>query len=201
MTCLLLPLLLAVECATGAAVDAINLHPVGGRSVELPTVRALAGAMDGLKDFHGLSVPEGADRRALYHSSFRTIMTYAMTLADLDAEFRRAVSKSSGSIKVDKRLNFEGFCEGSFVWGSVRSEGGWGWNGVRDQHRATMVLTQGTSHGHMVCSRRYTFSPTLLILALAVDVQMPNEKLIHVMMDYAGPQTTICQLKYWVDFH
>eukprot|EP00326_Haptolina_ericina_P020829 CAMPEP_0181200042 /NCGR_PEP_ID=MMETSP1096-20121128/17530_1 /TAXON_ID=156174 ORGANISM="Chrysochromulina ericina, Strain CCMP281" /NCGR_SAMPLE_ID=MMETSP1096 /ASSEMBLY_ACC=CAM_ASM_000453 /LENGTH=70 /DNA_ID=CAMNT_0023290327 /DNA_START=123 /DNA_END=335 /DNA_ORIENTATION=+ len=70
-------------------------------------------------------------------------MTYAMTLADLDAEFRRAVSKSSGSIKVDKRLHFEGF----------------------------------------------------------LDVQMPNEKLIHVMMDYAGPQTTICQLKYWVDFH
>ena len=61
------------------------------------------------KDFHGLPLPEGLDRRNLYHSSFRTIATYAMPLADLDTEFRKLVTRATATIKDDKRRNFEGY--------------------------------------------------------------------------------------------
>ena len=43
-------------------------------------------------DFHGLPLPEGKDKRVLYQSSFRTLATYAMPLADLDSEMRKLLS-------------------------------------------------------------------------------------------------------------
>ena len=35
---------------------------------------------------------------------------------------------------------------------------------------------------------------------VAVDVVLPDETVIHVLMDVCMNQPSICQLKYWVDF-
>jgi hypothetical protein len=59
-------------------------------------------------DFHGLGHPEGVDRKMLYQSSYRSITTYAMPIANLANEFKRRVSASSATIKDDSRTNFEG---------------------------------------------------------------------------------------------
>ena len=54
-------------------------------------------------EFHGLPVPEGRERKILYHSSFRSITTYVMPVGDLDGEFRRVLQKASGTMKDDQR--------------------------------------------------------------------------------------------------
>ena len=108
-------------------------------------------------DFHGLGHPEGVDRKMLYQSSYRTITTYAMPIANLANEFKRRVSASSATMKDDSRTNFEG-------------------TGVRAP-----------------CPRLFAAPTTdLRRRAPAVDVVMPNETVIHVMMGTCGSHTTIC---------
>ena len=59
-------------------------------------------------EFHGLTIPEGVEKRILYHSSFRAIATYAMSLADLDREIQHMVHTRRGVIKEDARRNLGG---------------------------------------------------------------------------------------------
>ena len=62
-------------------------------------------------DFHGLPLPEGKDKRVLYQSSFRTLATYAMPLADLDSEMRKLLSIRNLTAEADERKDFVGkFC-------------------------------------------------------------------------------------------
>ena len=58
--------------------------------------------------FHGLALPDGVEKRVLYHSTFRTIATYAMSLADLDRELLQIVRVRGGVIKEDARRNLCG---------------------------------------------------------------------------------------------
>ena len=70
-------------------------------------------------DFHGLPLPEGKDKRVLYQSSFRTLATYAMPLADLDSEMRKLLSIKGFTAEADERKDFVGkFCV------TTKSEGG-----------------------------------------------------------------------------
>ena len=58
--------------------------------------------------FHGLDLPEGAEKKVLYHSSFRAIATYAMSLADLDRELQSLLRARRWSVKEDVRKNLCG---------------------------------------------------------------------------------------------
>ena len=70
-------------------------------------------------DFHGLPLPEGKEKRVLYQSSFRTLATYAMPLADLDSEMRKLLSIRNLTAEADERKDFVGkFCV------TTKSEGG-----------------------------------------------------------------------------
>lgn len=62
-------------------------------------------------EFHGIGIPEGVERRTLYHSSYRTITTYAMPLADLDSQFKVSISDKKAVVKEDTRTNFSGRME------------------------------------------------------------------------------------------
>ena len=147
-----------------------------------------------VSDFHGLAVPDGIDRRALYMSSYRQITTYAMPVAELEAEFRRMVQKASATLR-DADNGIEGAGARQLPCDSFD------------------VPVRKTNVG-------LTLSAALPVLA--VDVLLPNEQLVHVSMSTCGSQPAICapppsptvtashvkppslptgQLKYWVDFH
>ena len=78
-----------------------------GRRVWLPKMTAAFPASTA-SEFHGLTIPEGVEKRILYHSSFRAIATYAMSLADLDREIQHMVHTRRGVIKEDARRNLGG---------------------------------------------------------------------------------------------
>ncbi len=59
-------------------------------------------------EFHGLALPEGVEKRILYHSSFRAIATYAMSLSDLDRELQHILSARGSVVKDDSRRNLCG---------------------------------------------------------------------------------------------
>ena len=58
--------------------------------------------------FHGLDIPEGVEKRVLYHSSFRAIATYAMSLAELDRELQKILRSKGATVKEDGRRNLCG---------------------------------------------------------------------------------------------
>ena len=91
----------SVAMAGCAGVSTSRLDPGSGLMQEVPTNASV-------KDFHGLPLPEGVDRRNLYHSPYRTIATYAMQLSELDEEFRKVIKRSSAIVKDDRRRNLEG---------------------------------------------------------------------------------------------
>ena len=62
------------------------------------------------RDFHGIFIPEGTEKRILYNSSFRAIVTYAMSLADLDRELQHILIARGTIIKEDTRRNLSGKC-------------------------------------------------------------------------------------------
>ena len=59
-------------------------------------------------DFHGIAIPSGTEQRILYHSSFRAIATYAMSLADLDRELQHVIKARNSVVKEDARRNLCG---------------------------------------------------------------------------------------------
>ena len=59
-------------------------------------------------DFHGLLIPEGVEKRILYHSTYRAIATYAMSLSDLDRELKHALQARGSTVKEDSRRNLCG---------------------------------------------------------------------------------------------
>ena len=67
-----------------------------------------AGASTAAAEFHGIALPAGIEQRILYHSSFRAIITYAMTLADLDRELQHVLRARSTVVKDDARRNLCG---------------------------------------------------------------------------------------------
>lgn len=58
--------------------------------------------------FHGIFIPEGVDKRILYQSEFRIIVTYAMTLEELDRELAHILKAKKATIKDDDRANLRG---------------------------------------------------------------------------------------------
>lgn len=58
--------------------------------------------------FHGLAIPDGLEKRILYHSTFRAIATYAMSLADLDRELQQILKATNSTLKEDARRNLCG---------------------------------------------------------------------------------------------
>ena len=64
--------------------------------------------MEGSNEFHGLSLPEGTERRILYHSSFRAICTYSSSLMDLDQELQGILQTRGAIVKDDSRRNLCG---------------------------------------------------------------------------------------------
>jgi hypothetical protein len=58
--------------------------------------------------FHGLPLPEGVEKRVLYHSTYRAIVTYAMSLSDLDRELRHLINANGCTVKEDGRRNLQG---------------------------------------------------------------------------------------------
>ena len=59
-------------------------------------------------DFHGLSAPEGIERRVLYNSKFRAIYTYKMSLAELEMQLQKVLLDKHWEIKTDERVNLIG---------------------------------------------------------------------------------------------
>ena len=59
-------------------------------------------------EFVGLSIPEGVEKRVLFHSGFRAIATYAMPLADLDRELQEVLRTKGAVVKEDARRNLCG---------------------------------------------------------------------------------------------
>ena len=59
-------------------------------------------------EFNGLAIPEGVEKRVLYHSTYRAIATYAMSLADLDRELQGLLHARGCTIKEDARRNLGG---------------------------------------------------------------------------------------------
>lgn len=62
------------------------------------------------EEFMGLVMPPGVEKKVLYHSEFRSIATYAMSLADLARELSHIVHARGALIKDDTRRNFSGKC-------------------------------------------------------------------------------------------
>ena len=60
------------------------------------------------QQFQGLPLPEGKERRSLYHSAYRTIITYVMPLSELAAELKTIIATNGGTIINDERRNFAG---------------------------------------------------------------------------------------------
>ena len=58
--------------------------------------------------FHGLVLPDGVEKRVLYHSSYRAIATYGASLADLDRELQGILHSRGCVVKEDQRLNYCG---------------------------------------------------------------------------------------------
>ena len=58
--------------------------------------------------FQGIPIPEGKEKRSLYHSAYRTIITYVMPLSELAAELKTIVGNNGCTIKNDERRNFAG---------------------------------------------------------------------------------------------
>jgi hypothetical protein len=59
-------------------------------------------------EFHSLVLPEGVEKRVLYHSNFRAVATYAMDLAELDRELQHILRVRGCTIKDDARRNLCG---------------------------------------------------------------------------------------------
>jgi hypothetical protein len=59
-------------------------------------------------EFHGVFIPEGIDKRILYTSEFRIIVTYAMSLESLDRELHHILDRKGASVKEDARDNLRG---------------------------------------------------------------------------------------------
>jgi len=56
--------------------------------------------------FQGIPIPNGLDRRSLYQSAHRAILTYAMPIVDLDQNLR--LSLKDCKIKADNRRKYIG---------------------------------------------------------------------------------------------
>ena len=61
--------------------------------------------------FLALKAPDGVDQHMLYLSSHRLVATYAMSLADLDAELQRLLVACRATVKQDHRRHFCGRIE------------------------------------------------------------------------------------------
>ena len=64
-----------------------------------------------MTDFRGIALPVGVEKRILYHSTFRVIATYAMSLADLDRELQHVLKARGTTIKEDCRQGLSGRSE------------------------------------------------------------------------------------------
>ena len=58
--------------------------------------------------FYGIPSPEGIERKVLYHSKFRAIYTYKMSLAELDEKLQKVLADRKWDVKVDERTNLTG---------------------------------------------------------------------------------------------
>lgn len=146
-------------------------------------------------EFQGLVMPQGSERRVLYHSSYRSICTYGCSLQELDQELQDILHSRGALIKEDNRRNMCG-----------RSE-------FADPHR-----TQPIAFSLCVCEREREgllplhsllhqpqLTPSCLsrgrpfCVRAAVDVVTSSNTLVHMLMDRCGSSSFV-QLKMWTDF-